>query len=87
MHFPFFSHADINFIRTSTKSWYDPNNWCMSADPEGDCSAAQPDVLHSERLPCRHDVTTFPEDSTFLVDLDTGIDIYMDGLYLGGKVS
>lgn len=77
---------DVEFTRTEALSWFDPINWCLSGDAAGQCVASQGDLLETERIPCRYDTVTFPEHRNFLVDLGTGVDIFMRSLFMGGQV-
>ena len=65
----------------------DPDNWCEVSSLGGGCLATQPDRLDTERVPCVYGDVVFPKDSGFLVEIDSGVDIYMNTLTIAGKVN
>ena len=78
--------VEVKFNHTNPDSWFDVTQWCMTSDAEGDCSVSQPLVLDSEKVPCQYDTAIFPSGRSFLVALDSGVDIYLKALILDGQV-
>ncbi|XP_013387996.1 protein amnionless [Lingula anatina] len=77
---------DISFSRTDAKQWLDGDNWCVS-DEIGQCTEAksQLTLLDSEKIPCQSDHAIFPTQSTFLVDMDSGLQLFVGSLTIAGQ--
>lgn len=74
---------EVEYNRTDPKSWFDPVNWCSVENPNGTCVDPQPPSLASQRIPGHYDAVIFPPKSSFYVELDSDIDIYVSSLSLG----
>ena len=77
---------DVVFNRTSPKDWFDPENWCIAEDTNGTCLDPQPPSLAPDIIPTCYDDVVFPVDSSFYVDLGSGLDIFVSSLSLGNVV-
>ena len=82
-----FTISDVHFNRTTPLNWLGPENWCEVASPEGGCLAMQPHRFDTEKVPCGFDDVVFPQHSSFLVKIPSQVDIYINSLSIGGKVS
>ena len=78
--------SDVHYNGSVGHSWYDPENWCEVADPEGSCLSESWPHLDTEQLPCELDQAVFPRSSGFHVDLESGVDIFLGKLTIRGKV-
>ena len=78
--------SDVHYNGSIGHSWYDPENWCEVADPEGSCLSESWPHLDTEQLPCELDQAVFPRSSGFHVDLESGVDIFLGKLTIRGKV-
>ncbi len=57
---------DINFIRTDSENWFDPDNW-------QDLDALV--TVETERVPCQFDKVLFPEGKLFKVNMGASVTI------------
>ncbi|XP_002737155.1 protein amnionless-like [Saccoglossus kowalevskii] len=72
--------TDVEFLRSGTKDWLDPDNWLSSQESI---------LVETEKVPCTFDSVIFPENNKYLVWLDNDITvgkITFDGqAYVNGK--
>ncbi|PIK37248.1 hypothetical protein BSL78_25913 [Apostichopus japonicus] len=65
---------DLTFVRKSTESWFNPNNW----------NSSEFILIESDRVPCEFEDVVFPTNSQFYVGLDQNI--LLNTLSIDGEV-
>ena len=78
--------SDAEFTRTEAKSWFDTDNWCVSDSLGKGCVNDTFELLDTEKVPCKYDNIVFPPGNTYYVDLQEGVDVFMNSLELSGEV-